>query len=84
MFSDGMENNSTKHLKKLSKRFLSKKVIGAIAPSKTYESKFVHHNFAQLEKQHSQYKVILSSIVLSQQCCDVSYTSPPSSSDKVM
>jgi len=35
MFSDGMENDLGKHVKQLSKSFLSKKVIGAIAASKT-------------------------------------------------
>ena len=45
---------------------------GAIAPPKTYESNFIHHDFVQFGKQHSRYKAILSSIVLSQQCCEVS------------
>ena len=40
-------------------------------PPKTYESNFIHHNFVQFEKQHSRYKAILSSNVLSQQCCEV-------------
>ena len=26
---------------------------GTIAPPKTYKSNFIHHNFVQLEKQHS-------------------------------
>jgi len=72
-----MGNDSTIHVKELLKIFLSKKAIGAIAPPKTYESKFVHHDFVQFGKQHSEFKAILSSIVLSQQCCDVGYTSPP-------
>ena len=31
---------------------------------------FIHHDFVQFGKQHSRYKAILPSIVLSQQCCD--------------
>jgi len=42
----------------------------AIAPSKTYENNYIHHNFVQLRKQHSRYKATLSSIILSQQCCE--------------
>jgi len=38
MFSDGMGNNLAKHVKELSKRFLPKEAIGAIAPLKTNES----------------------------------------------
>jgi len=38
-------------------------------PSKTYESNFIHHDFLQFGKPHSRYKAILSSTVLSQQCC---------------
>jgi len=49
--------------------------IGAIAPLKTYESNFIHHDFAQFRKEHSRYKAILPSIVLSQQCCEVCFTS---------
>ena len=30
--------------------------IGAIAPTKTYESNFIHHDFVQFGKQHSQNK----------------------------
>jgi len=46
--------------------------IGAISPSETHESNFVHHDFLQFEKkQHLRCKGILSSIVLSQQCCEV-------------
>ena len=33
--------------------------IGAIAPPKTYESNFIHHNFVQFGKQPSRYKAIL-------------------------
>ena len=43
----------------------------AIAPPKTYKSNFIHHEFVQFGKQHSRYKVILPSNVLSQQCCEV-------------
>jgi len=31
---------------------------------KTYESNFIHHDLVPCGKQHSRYKVILSSIVL--------------------
>ena len=47
--------------------------IGAIAPPKSYENKFVHHNFVQFGKQHSRYKAILSPTVLSQLCCEVHF-----------
>jgi len=66
-----MENDLAKHVKELSKSFLSKKTIGAIAPPKTCESNFIYHDFVRLGKQHSQFKVILPSIILSQLCCDV-------------
>jgi len=46
-------------------------VFGAIAPHKTYKSNFIHHNFAKFTKQHLRYKAILTSIVMSQQCCEV-------------
>jgi len=49
--------------------------IGAIAPPKTYESNFIHNDFAQFRKKHSRYKAILASIVLSQKCCEVYFTS---------
>jgi len=49
--------------------------IGAIAPPKTYESNFFHYDFVQFGKQHSRYKAILSSIVLSQQFCEVCFIS---------
>ena len=52
MFSDGIENDLAKHVKELSKRYVSKKAIGAIAPTKTYESNFIHHDFVQLGTQH--------------------------------
>jgi len=55
MFSDGMENDLEKHVKELSKRFLSKKAIGDIAPPKTYESNFIHHDFVEFGKQHSRF-----------------------------
>jgi len=35
--------------------------IAPIAPPKTYESNFFHHNVVQLRKQHSRYKAIFSS-----------------------
>ena len=54
--------------------------IGAIAlPPKTYESNFIHNDFVQFRKKHSRYKAIFPSTVLSQQCCDVYFTSPYSS-----
>jgi len=46
---------------------------GDLTP-KTYESNFIHHNhkFVQIQKnKQSRYKAILSSIVLSQQFCEV-------------
>jgi len=44
--------------------------IGAIAPPpKTYESNLIHHNFVQFGKQLLWYRVISSSIALSQQFC---------------
>ena len=43
---------------------------GAIAPPKTYENNFIHHEFLQFQKQYSP-MAILSSIILSQQCCEV-------------
>ena len=49
--------------------------IGAIAPSKTYKSYFICYNFVQFGKQHSRYKANLSSIILSQQCCEVCFIS---------
>ena len=39
-------------------------------PPKTCESNFIQHNFVQFVKQHSRYKATLSSIVLSQECCE--------------
>jgi len=46
---------------------------GAIALPKTYKSNFIYHNFIQLGKQNSRLKAILSSIILSQQCCGANY-----------
>jgi len=66
-----MENDLAKRVKERSNFFLSKKAIGAIAPPKTYKSNSIHHYFVQFGKQHSQFKAILPSIVLSQQFCDV-------------
>jgi len=48
--------------------------IGAIAPLKTYESNFIHHDFAQFRKEHSRYKAILPSIVCHSSV--VKYASP--------
>jgi len=47
----------------------------AIDPLETYESNFIHHDFVQFGKQHSRYKAILPSVVLSQQCCEVYFIS---------
>jgi len=33
--------------------------IGEIAPRKTYESNFMHHNFVQFGKNHSRYEASL-------------------------
>jgi len=44
---------------------------GAIAPPKIYERIVFHHDFVQFGKQHSRYKAVLPSVVLSQQCCEV-------------
>ena len=40
-------------------------------PRITSESNFIHHDSLQFGKQHSRYKAILSSIILSQQCYEV-------------
>jgi len=48
---------------------------GGDRPPKTYESNLIHHDFVEFGKQHSRYKAILSSIVLSQQCCEVYFIS---------
>jgi len=48
---------------------------GAIAPPKTYEINIFHHDFVQFGKHHWRYKAHLGPIVLSQQCCEVYFTS---------
>ena len=53
----------------------SRGAIGAIAPPKTYESNFIHHDFVQFEKQHSRWHAILPSIVLLQQYFEVYFVS---------
>jgi len=45
-----------------------------LAP-KTYVGNFIHHCFVQFRKQHARLKAILSSIILSQQCCEVYFIS---------
>ena len=45
--------------------------IEAISPPKTYKSNFFHHDFVQVGKKYSRRKAILSSVALSQQCCEV-------------
>jgi len=47
MFADVMENDLAKQVKELSKSFLSKKAIEAVAPPKTYESNLIHHDLVQ-------------------------------------
>ena len=44
---------------------------GGDLPPKTYDSNFVRHHVVQFGKQHSRYRVILSSIVLPHQCCEI-------------
>jgi len=44
-------------------------------PPETYEGNFIHHAFVQFGKQHLRCKVIVPSIVLSQQCCEVCFIS---------
>ena len=48
---------------------------GGHSPPTTYESNLIHHDFVEFGKQHSRYNAILSSIVLSQQCCEVYFIS---------
>ena len=48
----------------------SRGAIGLIAPLKLTKVT-TQHDFVQFVKQHSRYKAILPSIVLSQQCCGV-------------
>jgi len=44
--------------------------------TKIYETNFTHQNILLFGKQqHSRYKAILPSIVLSQQCCEVHFIS---------
>jgi len=45
--------------------------IGTSAPAEACESNYIQHDFLQSGKQHSRYKAILSSIILSQQLCKV-------------
>jgi len=49
--------------------------IGEIVPHKSSESIFTHYDFLQFRKQHVRYKTISSSIVLSQQFCEVFFIS---------
>jgi len=44
-------------------------------PLKTDENNFIRHSFVQFRKQHSRTNAILSSIVLSLQCCEVYFIS---------
>jgi len=46
-------------------------VITSLKPTKVT----IHHNFIQFGKQNSRTKAILSSIVLSEQCCGAHYIS---------
>ena len=43
----------------------------AISPLRSTESKRIHHDFVQFEKQHSRHTAVLPSIVLSQVFCEV-------------
>jgi len=43
--------------------------IGGDLPRETYKSSYLHYDFVQFVKQHSQCKAILPSMPLSQQCC---------------
>ena len=43
--------------------------LGRSPPPKIYEINFIPHDFVQFGKQHSRYRAILPSIVLSQQYC---------------
>jgi len=45
-------------------------------PLMPHASNLVDHYFIQFGKQHSRYKAILPSVVLSQQCCEVYFISP--------
>jgi len=67
------QNNNSKQREKacLCARDESREEDLGDCPLKTYESNFIHREFLQFGKQHSQYKAILPTIVLSQQCCDV-------------
>jgi len=47
----------------------------ATSPPKAYENKFIHNDFVQVGKQHSRFKVILSSIAFAQQCWEVYFIS---------
>jgi len=42
-------------------------------PPETYESNLFHHDFEQFGKQHSRYRDILPSIILSQQCRGIGF-----------
>jgi len=68
-------NASSSQLLHYQGRSGSRGAIGAIAPPKTYESNFIHHDLIQFRKKHLRNRAILPSIVLSQQCCEVKYTS---------
>ena len=48
---------------------------GRYRPPKIYESNFIRHDFVQIGKQHSRHKVILPSIDLPEQCCEVYFIS---------
>jgi len=75
MFSDGMENDLAKHVMELSKRFLSKKVIGAIAPLKPTKITLFTMILYNSENSIHEFEAILPSTILSQQCCDVYFIS---------
>jgi len=60
----------TLHVDSTQGRIQGGRESGTIAPPKTYESNFFHHNFVQFGKKRSRYKAMLTSIVLSKQCCE--------------
>jgi len=53
----------------------SRGAIEAIAPPETYQLTLFANDCVQFAKHHSQYKAILSSVVLSQKCCEVNFIS---------
>ena len=48
---------------------------GSDCPPKPKKVTYFHHDFVEFGKKHSRHKAIWSSIVLSQQCCEVYFIS---------